>query len=226
MARPAFERGAHQVGLHRRDDCWSVPRVHALDQSRRLAGLARAEEQHGTSHASSASERLALGHQHSPAPSTEDQPAGLRLSAEERREILRRRQPWLCVDANATTAVDRLVSALSVLQPQQKRPERSGEDDGDAEPVEHRAGEIRRCRFGPSATRVAPVLRQLPQRRERLSESRVQRPPPTDESGERGGEPVAAADDSEHDERSERHRLEGVGTVVARRVHGSSGGSR
>jgi hypothetical protein len=129
-------------------------------------------------------ERLALGHQNSPAPSTQDQPTSFRLSTEKGPEILGRRQPWLCIDANATTTVDRLVTALSVLQPQEKRSERSGENNDDAEPVQHRAGEIRRCRFGPSTTGVAPVLRHEPQRRERLSESRVQRSLPSDESGE------------------------------------------
>ena len=100
----------------------------AVDQSRRLAGLARAEEQHGTSHASSAAERLALGHQHSSAPSAEHEPAGLGLSAEERREIPRLSPTVAAYRRRPSTAVDRLVSALPVLQPQDERSERSGED--------------------------------------------------------------------------------------------------
>ena len=227
MAVRRLDRRAHQVGLHRRHDCRAVPRVHALDQSRRLSGLARPEQENGASHASPAAERSTLGHQQSPAPSTEDQPAGFSLSAEERREILRRRQPRLRIDANATAAVDRLVSALSVLQPQEERPDAGGEDDEQRSasratgledstlPVRPKHDEGRLQCFGNCRSAETDSARPASNDRRRptiaASEAASQWPPLAT--------PRAMSAPS-------ATRLQRVGTVVARRVHGSSGGSR
>ena len=182
-----FERGAHQVGLDRRDDGRSVPtRSTLVDQtasSCRTGSGRRAATAPRTPRRPRNDSPSVISTRRPHRPSTSRPASGSRPRSGARSLVFA--NAWLRIDADTSTRSIGSCRRCRYFSHRRSAPSASGEDDGDAEPVERPGrggstppvrpthGEDRSQCFGNCRSAGNDV-----------SESRVQRSSPTDESGE------------------------------------------